>query len=213
MSKAKEENQKRLLQVIIVGTLRKIIEKLLKTSLIRIIKVKFYINIKENSIDETIDEEVSNNRLTLDLDNISKISFKPIMPNSNNNTSKSLIKLEGNNQPQTTQNKKANVNNIVSNSTFKPKVKTPIKIIKNEENYYSNKDIILDKEILTTQEDLLHNLTNTNLTNKNVAQEDLNNKSEDYVLNKFDNYIKDRSLTPDITAMKNKKIEAENKVR
>ena len=130
------------------------------------------------------------------------------MPNSNNNTSKSLIKLEGNNQPQTTQNKKANVNNIVSNSTFKPKVKTPIKIIKNEENYYSNKDIILDKEILTTQEDLLHNLTN-----KNVAQEDLNNKSEDYVLNKFDNYIKDRSLTPDITAMKNKKIEAENKVR
>jgi len=186
---------------------------LLKTSLIRIIKVKFYINIKENSIDETIDEEVSNNRLTLDLDNISKISFKPIMPNSNNNTSKSLIKLEGNNQPQTTQNKKANVNNIVSNSTFKPKVKTPIKIIKNEENYYSNKDIILDKEILTTQEDLLHNLTNTNLTNKNVAQEDLNNKSEDYVLNKFDNYIKDRSLTPDITAMKNKKIEAENKVR
>ena len=142
----------------------------------------------------------SNNPRKIITDNIiPKSGFKQFAPNTPTISQKNIP------------NMIMGAGNPVNNSNisgFKPKLQ--IKIIKNEENYYTNKD----KDISGIQEHLATEINVSKISNeqtiKNENSEKSNKtieKSVDNVLREFDSFIGGRSLTPDAYYIKNQKID------
>jgi len=73
------------------------------------------------------------------------------------------------------------------------KTKASIKIIKNEENYYKNKDKEKDKDLENNIEKDMKIIRNKD---EKELKENIANKSADNILKEFDTYIKYHSRTP-----------------
>jgi len=131
-----------------------------------------------------------------------------------------------------------NSNDNNSNSLNNNKLKTPVKIIKNEKNYYKKKFTFGDPN-QSFENDSFHKKTNSSNKQKSNKHDNSNNsnnsnnssnfyaninqnnqnlqnksafKNTDNVLKNFDNYInnKERNLTPNITRTKNNKEQLVN---